>query len=196
MILVMKTRTGNKLLIVSAPSGAGKSTLVNHLLSLGLPLSFSVSATSRKPRGTEIDGREYYFISADEFRKRIAAGEFVEWEEVYTDHYYGTLKSEIIRIHDAGRAVLFDVDVRGGISLKKIFGSDALSLFIMPPSVDELSRRLHGRGTDTPEKIRMRVEKAASELKLAGSFDRIIINDDLEEACRETVKAVTDFLKE
>jgi len=196
MILVMKTRTGNKLLIVSAPSGAGKSTLVNHLLSLGLPLSFSVSATSRKPRGTEIDGREYYFISADEFRKRIAAGEFVEWEEVYTDHYYGTLKSEIKRIHDAGRAVLFDVDVRGGISLKKIFGSDALSLFIMPPSVDELSRRLHGRGTDTPEKIRMRVEKAASELKLAGSFDRIIINDDLEEACRETVKAVTDFLKE
>jgi guanylate kinase len=192
----MKPRTGNKLLIVSAPSGAGKSTLVNHLLSMGLPLAFSVSATSRKPRGTEKDGREYYFISADEFRKRIAAGEFVEWEEVYTDHYYGTLKSEIKRIHDAGRAVLFDVDVRGGISLKKIFGSDALSLFIMPPSVDELSRRLHGRGTDTPEKIRMRVEKAESELNLAGSFDRIIINDDLEEACRETVKAVTDFLKE
>jgi guanylate kinase len=193
---MMKSRISNKLLIVSAPSGAGKSTLVNHLLSLGLPLSFSVSATSRKPRGTEKDGREYYFISADEFRKRIAEGEFVEWEEVYTDHYYGTLKSEIRRIHDAGKAVLFDVDVRGGIALKRIFGSDALSLFIMPPSVDELSRRLHGRGTDTPEKIRMRVEKAASELKLAGSFDRIIINDDLEEACRETVKAVTDFLKE
>ncbi len=192
----MKSRISNKLLIVSAPSGAGKSTLVNHLLSLGLPLSFSVSATSRRPRGNEKDGREYYFISADEFRKRIAAGEFVEWEEVYTDHYYGTLKSEIRRIHDAGRAVLFDVDVRGGISLKKIFGTDALSLFIMPPSVDELSRRLHGRGTDTPEKIRMRVEKAESELELAGSFDRIIINDDLEEACRETVKAVTDFLKE
>jgi len=196
MILMMKPGISNKLLIVSAPSGAGKSTLVNHLLSLGLPLSFSVSATSRKPRGTEKDGREYYFISADEFRKRIAADEFVEWEEVYTDHYYGTLKSEIRRIHDAGRAVLFDVDVRGGISLKKIFGTNALSLFIMPPSVDELSRRLHGRGTDTPEKIRMRVEKAESELELAGSFDRIIINDDLEEACRETVKAVTDFLKE
>jgi len=192
----MNPLISNKLLIVSAPSGAGKSTLVNHLLTLGLPLSFSVSATSRKPRGTEKDGREYYFISADEFRKRIAADEFVEWEEVYTDHYYGTLKSEIKRIHDAGRAVLFDVDVRGGITLKKIFGASALSLFIMPPSVDELSRRLHGRGTDTPEKIRMRVEKAASELKLAGSFDRIIINDDLEEACRETVKAVTDFLKD
>jgi guanylate kinase len=193
---MMKPGIGNKLLIVSAPSGAGKSTLVNHLLSLGLPLSFSVSATSRKPRGNEKDGREYYFITADEFRKRIAAGEFVEWEEVYTDHYYGTLKSEIRRIHDAGRAVLFDVDVRGGITLKKIFGADALCLFIMPPSVDELSRRLHGRGTDAPEKIRMRVEKAESELKLASSFDRIIINDDLEEACRETVKAVTDFLKE
>jgi guanylate kinase len=192
----MKSRISNKVLIVSAPSGAGKSTLVNHLLSLGLPLSFSVSATSRKPRGSEKDGREYFFISADEFRKRIAAGEFVEWEEVYTDHYYGTLKSEIKRIHDAGRAVLFDVDVRGGISLKKIFGTDALSLFIMPPSVDELSRRLHSRGTDTPEKISMRVEKAASELKLAAGFDRIIINDDLEEACRETVKVVTDFLKE
>lgn len=192
----MKPRICNKLLIVSAPSGAGKSTLVNHLLSLGLPLSFSVSATSRKPRGSEEDGREYYFISAVEFRKRIVAGEFVEWEEVYTDHYYGTLKSEIRRIHDAGRAVLFDVDVRGGITLKKIFGANALSLFIMPPSVEELSRRLHGRGTDTPEKIKMRVEKAASELKLAVSFDRIIINDDLEEACRETVEAVTDFLKE
>lgn len=192
----MKPLIGNKLLIVSAPSGAGKSTLVNHLLSIGLPLSFSVSATSRKPRGSEIDGCEYYFISADEFREKIAAGEFVEWEEVYADHYYGTLKSEIKRIHDAGRVVLFDVDVRGGISLKKIFGSDALSLFIMPPSVDELARRLHGRGTDSPEKIRMRVEKAESELKLAGSFDRIIINDDLEDAFRETVKAVTDFLKE
>ena len=196
MIFMMKPGISNKLLIVSAPSGAGKSTLVNHLLSLGLPLSFSVSATSRRPRGDEKDGREYYFISADEFRKRIAAGEFVEWEEVYTDHYYGTLKSEIRRIHDAGRAVLFDVDVRGGISLKKIFGASALSLFIMPPSVNELSRRLHGRGTDTPEKIRMRVEKAASELNLAGSFDRIIINDNLEEACRETVKVVTDFLKD
>lgn len=193
---MMKPRIGNKLLIVSAPSGAGKSTIINHLLSLGLPLSFSVSATSRKPRGAEKDGNEYYFISAGEFRRRIAAGEFVEWEEVYTDHYYGTLNSEIKRVHDAGRAVLFDVDVRGGISLKKIFGTDALSLFIMPPSVDELARRLHGRGTDSPEKIRMRVEKAESELNLASSFDRIIINDDLEEAFRETVKAVTDFLKE
>lgn len=192
----MKPLIGNKFLIVSAPSGAGKSTLVNHLLSVGLPLSFSVSATSRKPRGSEKDGNEYYFISAGEFRRRIAADEFVEWEEVYTDHYYGTLKSEIKRIHEAGRAVLFDVDVRGGISLKKIFGTDALSLFIMPPSVDELARRLHGRGTDSPEKIRMRVEKAESELKLAGSFDRIIINDDLEDAFRETVKAVTDFLKD
>lgn len=185
----------NKLLIVSAPSGAGKSTLVNHLLSTGLPLSFSVSATSRLPRGSEKNGREYFFISADEFRKRIAADEFVEWEEVYTDHFYGTLKSEIKRIHKEGRAVLFDVDVRGGVNLKKIFGTDALSIYIMPPSVDELARRLHNRGTETPEKIRMRVEKAASELKLANSFDRVIINDDLENACKEIERVVTDFLK-
>ncbi len=193
---MIKPRICNKLLIISAPSGAGKSTLVNHLLSSGLPLSFSVSATSRKPRGSEKDGREYYFITAGEFRRKIAAGDFVEWEEVYRDHYYGTLKSEIDRIHKEGMAVLFDVDVRGGISLKKIFGVNALALFIMPPSVDELDRRLQGRGTDTPEKIRMRVEKAASELKLADSFDGIIINDDLEAACREIEKTVTDFLKE
>lgn len=193
---MIKPLVSNKLLIVSAPSGAGKSTLVNHLLSTGLPLSFSVSATSRLPRGSEKNGREYFFISADEFRKRIAADEFVEWEEVYTDHFYGTLKSEIKRIHNEGRAVLFDVDVRGGVNLKKIFGTDALSIYIMPPSVDELARRLHSRGTETPEKIRMRVEKAASELKVANSFDRVIINDDLEKACKEIEKVVTDFLKE
>ncbi|HUW92568.1 MAG TPA: guanylate kinase [Bacteroidales bacterium] len=192
----MKPCISNKLLIISAPSGAGKSTMVNHLLSKGLPLSFSVSATSRKPRGSEKDGREYYFISADEFRKKIKAGDFVEWEEVYSDHFYGTLKSEINRIHKAGRAVLFDVDVRGGINLKKIFGNDALSIFIMPPSVEELGKRLQGRGTDTPEKIRMRVEKASTEIKLADRFDRVIINDDLEKACSKIEKVVTDFLKE
>ena len=192
----MYSKMAGKLVIISAPSGAGKTTIVNHLLGSGLNLSFSVSATSRLPRGSEKNGREYFFISADEFRKRIAADEFVEWEEVYTDHFYGTLKSEIKRIHNEGRAVLFDVDVRGGVNLKKIFGTDALSIYIMPPSVDELARRLHNRGTETPEKIRMRVEKAASELKLANSFDRVIINDDLEKASKEIEKVVTDFLKE
>ena len=191
----MNPLPGNKLIIVSAPSGAGKSTLVSHLLASGLPLSFSVSATSRRPRGSEKEGREYYFITAEEFRERISAGDFVEWEEVYSDHFYGTLRSEIKRIHDAGMAVLFDVDAEGGINLKKIFGTSALSIFIMPPSVEELGNRLHGRGTDTPEKIRMRVEKASSEIKLADRFDRIIVNDNLEKACSEIENAVSDFLK-
>lgn len=183
-----------RVLIISAPSGAGKSTLVNHLLSSGLPLAFSVSATSRKPRGNEEEGREYYFISAGEFKKRIHLGEFIEWEEVYKDHFYGTLKSEMERIGKEGRIPLFDVDVKGGISLKKIFGKDALALFIMPPSVNELKDRLIKRGTDTDDKIRMRVEKASSEIALAGEFDRVIVNDDLARACSEIEAAVTGFL--
>jgi guanylate kinase len=185
----------HRVLIVSAPSGAGKSTLVNHLLSSGLPLSFSVSATSRKPRGNEKEGREYYFMTASEFRERIAAGEFVEWEEVYEDHFYGTMKSEIERITNKGMYPLFDVDVRGGISLKKVFGSDALAIFVMPPSVEALRERLIRRGTDTPDMISMRVEKASSEIELAASFDMVIVNDDLERACSEIVSAVTGFLK-
>ncbi|MGW8181796.1 MAG: guanylate kinase, partial [bacterium] len=134
----MRSIQSARVLIISAPSGAGKSTLVNHLLSAGMPLLFSVSATSRKPRQHEIDGREYYFISSSEFRKKISRGEFIEWEEVYRDHYYGTLRSEIDRITGEGKIPLFDVDVQGGISLKKIFGDSALALFIMPPSVEEL----------------------------------------------------------
>ena len=183
-----------KVLIISAPSGAGKSTLVSHLLEAGLPLMFSVSATSRKPRGDEVNGREYYFITAAEFRRRVRRGEFVEWQEVYRDHYYGTLHRELDRINGEGKIPLFDVDVMGGINLKKIFGEDALSVFVMPPSVEELRRRLTRRGTDSPEKIEMRVEKAASEILLADRFDLVIINDRLEEACAEILRIVTEFI--
>jgi guanylate kinase len=185
-----------KVLIISAPSGAGKSTLVSHLLEAGLPLLFSVSATSRKPRGNEVDGREYYFITAAEFRKRVRQDEFVEWQEVYRDHYYGTLRKEIERIYGEGKIPLFDVDVMGGINLKKIFGEDALSVFVMPPSVEELRKRLIRRGTDSPEKIEMRVEKAASEILLADRFDLVIINDDLAEACAEIMRIVKEFIGE
>lgn len=185
-----------RMLIISAPSGAGKSTLVNHLLSTGLPLLFSVSATSRKPRGDETDGREYYFITAAAFRRKIGRGEFVEWEEVYKGHYYGTLHSEIDRIIALGMTPLFDVDVQGGINLKKIFAAAALSIFIMPPSVDELERRLVRRGTDTPEKIAMRVEKASHEMTFAGMFDRVVVNDVLERATHEIEVIVREFISE
>ena len=190
----MRTADNKKVLIISAPSGAGKSTLVNHLLMSGFPLMFSVSATSRKPRGNEVDGREYYFITAGDFRKRIKRDEFIEWQEVYRDHYYGTLRREIDRIRDAGKIPLFDVDVQGGINLKKIFGDDALSVFIMPPSVEELRNRLVRRGTDTPEQIAMRVEKAASEILLAEKFDTVVINDILEKACIAIVNVVREFM--
>ncbi|MDZ7633322.1 MAG: guanylate kinase [Bacteroidales bacterium] len=192
----MKRRTGTRVLIISAPSGAGKSTLVSHLLNAGLPLLFSVSATSRKPRGSEADGKEYYFMSSAEFRKRISKGEFIEWQEVYKDHYYGTLRSEIERITGQGKIPLFDVDPQGGINLKKIFGEKALAIFIMPPSVEELRARLVKRGTDSPEKIEMRVDKAAPEISLADRFDRVIVNDDLGRACSEILDEVSYFIKE
>lgn len=190
----MNNKGHQKVLIISAPSGAGKSTLVNHLMASGLPLGFSVSATSRKPRGNEINGREYYFISSDEFRKKIKAGDFIEWQEVYHDHYYGTLKSEIERITGKGLMPLFDVDVQGGVNLKKIFGNKALAVFIMPPSIDELKTRLIKRGTDTDEQIKMRVEKASSEILLADRFDRVVINDDLARACSEIEAAARAFI--
>ena len=192
----MSGKLNARVLIISAPSGAGKSTLVNYLLNSGMPLMFSVSATSRKPRKNEVNGREYYFMTSPEFRKKIGNGEFIEWEEVYEDHYYGTLRSEIERITDEGRLPLFDVDVRGGISLKKIFGDSAMAVFIMPPSVEELRQRLIRRGTDSMEEIDMRVEKAASEIQLAGEFDRVIVNDDLETACTEIMSAVKEFIEE
>jgi len=183
-----------KLIILSAPSGAGKTTIVKYLLGSGLNLAFSVSATTRSPRGNEKNGIDYFFLSVEDFKKRISLGEFVEWEEVYQDLYYGTLISELERIWNEGNHVLFDVDVKGGISLKKLFGERALSLFIMPPSVEELEKRLTDRGTDSREKISMRVSKAAEELELADQFDDIIINDDLETAKRETLTTVRKFL--
>jgi guanylate kinase len=183
-----------KLVIISAPSGAGKTTIVNYLLENSLGLAFSVSATTRSPRGKEKDGTDYFFLPVEEFRRRIENGEFVEWEEVYPDLFYGTLKTEIDRIWSEGKNVLFDVDVKGGINLKKIFGEKALSVFIMPPSVPDLEKRLYSRGTDSPEKIRVRVEKAEEEMRLAGSFDVIILNDNLDQAKSEAISTIKKFL--
>jgi guanylate kinase len=184
-----------KLVIISAPSGAGKSTIVKYLINSHLNLEFSISATTRAPRGNEKNGREYYFLSADEFRKRIKKGDFIEWEEVYKDNFYGTLKEEIERIHKTDNHVLFDVDVRGGINLKRLFGNEAISIFIMPPSTDELEKRLRLRGTDALQKIMMRVAKAQEEIKLADQFDRTIINENLEQAEIEAYNVVKSFLK-
>ena len=184
-----------KLVIISAPSGAGKTTIVKHLLESGLNLSFSVSATTRPLRGNETDGEDYFFLTVPEFKKKIENNEFVEWEEVYKDLFYGTLKSELERIWANGNHVLFDVDVKGGISLKNKFGTNSIAIFIMPPSVEELENRLVKRGTDTPEKIRIRVEKARDELKLANQFDTIIVNHQLDKAKEETLKIVASFLE-
>lgn len=183
-----------KLVIISAPSGAGKTTIVRHLLESGLNLSFSISATTRPPRGSEKEGEDYFFLSVDEFKKRIAKNEFVEWEEVYKDLFYGTLKSEMERIWNEGMHVLFDVDAQGGISLKKKYATSSISIFIMPPSVEELENRLIRRASDTPEKIRIRVDKAREEMKLANQFDTVIVNHYLDKAKEETTKTVTSFL--
>lgn len=183
-----------KLVIFSAPSGSGKSTIINYLLQQGLNLCFSISATSRAPRGTERDGVEYYFLSPDEFRRRIAAGDFLEYEEVYQDKFYGTLKSEVERILSQGDNVIFDVDVVGGCNIKAAYGDRALSIFIQPPSVEELRRRLVSRGTDAPDVIESRVAKAEYELSFASRFDRVIVNDDLERAEAEVLRTVQDFL--
>lgn len=183
-----------KLVIISAPSGAGKTTMVNHLLNKGLNLEFSISATTRAPRGKEKDGKEYYFISADDFRVRIRKNEFTEWQEVYKDQFYGTLKSEIKRIWADKRHVIFDVDVKGGINLKNIFGNQAISVFIMPPSINDLENRLLSRATDNRSKIKIRVEKAIEEMKLADNFDHIVINDNLERTQDEVYELVKSFL--
>ncbi|MFO7614195.1 MAG: guanylate kinase [Bacteroidales bacterium] len=184
-----------KCIIVSAPSGAGKTTIVRRLLDAGLDLEFSVSAASRPPRRNEMHGIDYYFITAEAFREKISRGELLEWQEVYMDHYYGTLKSEVDRIWANGHHVIFDVDVKGGINLKKEFGEISLSLFIMPPSPEELEKRLKLRSSDTPEAITMRLRKAAEELQSAGEFDRVIVNDDLEKAVSEAITAVRQFLE-
>ena len=184
----------NKVLIFSAPSGSGKSTIVNHILGLHPEIEFSVSATSRPPRGQEKDGVEYYFLSVEDFRSRIEADQFVEYEQVYEGRYYGTLKSEVQRIWDKGHVIIFDVDVKGGVNLKKYFGDKALSVFIQAPSVEELHRRLVARQTDTPEAIAERVAKAAEEMTYAPQFDVVLINDNLDQAYAESEKLVDDFL--
>ncbi len=183
-----------KAVIFSAPSGSGKSTIVSHILKLHPELKFSVSAASRAPRGDEKNGVAYWFISADEFRKRIADNEFVEYEEVYPGSFYGTLKSEVERIWDNGDAIIFDVDVKGGVNLKKYFGDRALSVFIQAPSVEVLRQRLVSRATDSPEAIERRVAKAAEEMTYADRFDHIIVNDDLQKAYADAEKLVDDFL--
>lgn len=185
-----------KLIIFSAPSGSGKTTIVRELLKQYPQFEFSISATSRAPRGTEQNGRDYYFLTADEFRKAVADDLFVEWEEVYAGTCYGTLKSEMKRIWDKGNIIIFDVDVMGGISLKRIFGNKACSIFIMPPSIEELKHRLVGRGTDAPEVIAKRVAKAEFELTKAGQFDHIVTNDDLATAIAETEKIIDKFIAE
>ncbi len=184
-----------KLLIFSAPSGSGKTTLVKHLMRKVDNLSFSISATSRKIRGGEINGRDYYYLSADEFRQKIANNEFVEWEEVYIDKFYGTLKSEVERIRNNGQNVVFDVDVVGGVNIKKLYGNDALAIFVMPPSIKVLKQRLLGRGTDTDNDIKTRIDKAEYELTFSNKFDNVIINDSLEKAQMETVDLVQRFVQ-
>lgn len=183
-----------KLFIFSAPSGAGKTTIVRSLLGQGLNLEFSISATSRLPRQGEKDGLDYYFLSADKFREKISGGEFAEWEEVYHDHYYGTLKSEIERIWSRGNNVIFDVDVVGGLNLKRKYGDRAISFFVMPPSQEILEQRLRRRGTDSDDKIIMRMAKANREIERAGEFDYIIINDRLDRAIEETTDILKKFL--
>lgn len=184
-----------KMIIFSAPSGAGKTTLVQYLTDQNLNLAFSVSACSRKKRPHEIHGKDYYFISTKEFKDKIIKGEFVEWEEVYTDHLYGTLKSEIERIWAQGLNVLFDVDVAGGLNIKNQYGNRALAIFIMPPSVSELEKRLRKRSTENLENLQERLEKAESELYYATKFDVIIVNDNLKKAKQEALNKVTKFLK-
>lgn len=183
-----------KLIIFSAPSGSGKTTIVHRLMGLVDGLEFSVSATSRAPRGAEQNGKDYYFLLAEEFDAKIAEDAFVEWEEVYAGTKYGTLRSEMERIWAKGNTILFDVDVKGGVRLKQIFGSQALSVFVMPPSVEELRNRLIGRATDSPEKIEQRIAKAGEELGYAEQFDRIVINDNLDEAVAQVVGIVEEFI--
>jgi guanylate kinase len=185
-----------KLIIFSAPSGAGKTTIVKHLLQKKFGLEFSVSATSRKPRPVEIEGKDYYFLSAEAFRKKIENDEFLEWEEVYNGIFYGTLKSEVERIRNTGKNVIFDVDVAGGLNIKKIYGPEVLAVFVQPPSVEELKNRLQNRSTESEEKIKMRIAKAEKELEFARKFDVIIVNDDLSKALNEAENVISEFLSE
>ncbi len=182
-----------KVIIFSAPSGAGKSTIVHHLLEKYSFLEFSISATSRAPRGKEENGKDYYFFTTEEFENKIKADHFVEYEEVYAGSYYGTLKSEVERIWAKGNIIVFDIDVKGGVNLKKLYGDNAVAVFIQPPSVEELRNRLIGRGTDSPEAIERRVAKAEEELTYASKFDIVLINDKLDDAFITAEKIVEEF---
>lgn len=190
-------RLSSRLIIFSAPSGSGKSTIVNWLMQEHpeLKLAFSISCTSRKPRGTERDGVEYFFVSPQEFRKRIDNDEFLEYEEVYEDRFYGTLKTQVDNQLKAGQNVVFDVDVKGGVNIKRFYGDRALSIFIQPPSIDELRRRLESRATDAPQVIEDRLNKAAYELTFASQFDKVVVNDDLDKAKTETLQIIHEFLR-
>ena len=184
-----------KLIIFSAPSGSGKSTIINWLMSHEeLRMAFSISCTSRAPRGTERNGVEYFFVTPDEFRRRIDNDEFLEYEEVYKDRYYGTLKQQVEAQLEKGENVVFDVDVKGGCNIKNYYGDRALSVFIQPPSIEELRNRLTGRGTDAPEVIEDRIARASFELTFAPKFDKVVVNDDLDKAKAEALKIVKDFL--
>ncbi|MFL1012407.1 guanylate kinase [Flavisericum labens] len=190
-----QSKKQGKLIVFSAPSGSGKTTIVRHLLGLDdLNLEFSISATSREKRGTEVNGKDYYFLSAQEFKSKIKNDEFLEWEEVYRDNFYGTLKTEVERIWEKGKNVIFDIDVSGGLRIKRKFPEETLAIFVKPPSIDELKIRLKKRKTESEDKINMRVAKASAELATAPLFDTIIINDDLENALKEAHNKVQDFI--
>lgn len=184
-----------KLIIFSAPSGTGKTTIVRWLLSQGLNLGFSVSATSRMPRAGERDGKDYHFLTPDQFREKIGEGAFLEWEEVYTDKFYGTLKSEVDRMMHEGQNVVLDIDVKGGLNIKKIYGEKALALFIQPPSIEELRKRLERRGTDSKSTIDERIQKAEWEMSFSKDFDKVIINEILETAKKNCLEAVNEFIR-
>lgn len=184
-----------KLIIFSAPSGCGKSTIISALRDRGMQFEFSVSATSRQPRGTEQDGIEYYFLTPEQFRVKIYNGEFIEYEEVYKDQFYGTLRSEVENRLNAGRNVIFDIDVKGAINVKRQYGNQAISMFIMPPSVEELSHRLHNRGTETEQQIQKRLDKAQLEISYSDQFDHIVVNDILEKAITESETIINSFLQ-
>lgn len=193
--MIEQEKKQGKLIVFSAPSGSGKTTIVRHLLNIeNLNLEFSISATSREKRGTEVHGKDYYFLSAKEFKNKIKNEEFLEWEEVYRDNFYGTLKTEVERIWAMGKHVIFDIDVSGGLRIKRKFPEQTLAIFVKPPSIDELKIRLKKRKTESPEKISMRVAKASAELATAPLFDEIIINDTLEHALTEAETLVNNFV--
>jgi guanylate kinase len=183
-----------KFVIFSAPSGAGKTSIVRNILERKLPLEFSISACSRAPRNNEKNGKDYFFLSVNDFKEKIKKGEFIEWEEVYPGNFYGTLKSEIERIWNDGNHVIFDIDVKGGLNLKKKYPEQTLAIFVKPPSVEELKRRLIHRSTDDDETISKRIEKAEYELSFADQFDVVLVNDDLKKAQEEAFKIVSEFI--